>query len=124
MDTTFMEKDAWKFFYKLMIKEDQLAVECRKSSRLEEALDSARAQLSSANAKIAGILRPFVLSLIRPKCVLSLIRPKCAPDISRLFYLFEELNQQVKALKMFIEHSMRQQDTDYPASHSHESRRD
>jgi hypothetical protein len=57
MDATFMEKDAWKFLYKLMIKEDQLAVECRKSSRLEEALDSTRAQLSSANAKIAGILR-------------------------------------------------------------------
>lgn len=56
MDATFTEMDTYKFLYKLMIKEDQLAVECRKSSRLEEALDVTRAQLSSANAKIAGTL--------------------------------------------------------------------
>lgn len=40
--------------YKLMIKEDQLATECRKSSRPEEAFNSTTAQLSLANTKIAG----------------------------------------------------------------------
>ena len=93
----FTEKDAWKFLHKLMIKEDQFSEECRKSSRLEETLNSTRAQLALANAKIAGTLAYLI-------CLDFLIPSDTFLMFSSMF-IFEELTQKLEALKAFIKRS-------------------